>query len=160
MPRKGRKKKPTKLKALQGNPGHRPLPAHEAEPPGKVKRPYGLKTHEPEIAKIWDKWAPSLLAVGLLTAADIPAFLFMAQHYWIANYAVGRAKAEGLTRYDENHVERKHPLLQVWRDNSAAFRQWCTEFGMTPSSRAGLTVPEPEMPTIADALFEMVNKAK
>ena len=72
--------------------------------------------------------------------------------------ALDLVERDGLTRLDESKVERKHPALQIFRDNSAAARQWITEFGMTPSSRSGLKVPEPDMPTLAESLFKMVEE--
>lgn len=158
MARMGRKPKPTALKVLQGNPGKRPLSANEPAADGKVARPYGLKTAFPSVAKRWDDLAPVLAVAGLLTPADAPAFLLMLHHLEIAFEALEMVKRDGLTRLDEAKVERKHPALQIFRDNSAQARQFITEFGMTPSSRSGLKVPEPEMPTLADVLFKVVEK--
>lgn len=159
MAKMGRKPKPTAVKKLQGNPGKRPLNDNEPLPPGKARMPYGLKTRWPNIAKRWDKIAPHLEAVGLLTPADIPAFLLMLHHWRICDMALRMIETDGLTRLDESGVERKHPALQIFRDNSAAARQYYSEFGMTPSSRSGLKVPEPEMPTLAETL-EMIYAAE
>ena len=156
MGKRGPAKKPTALRALQGNPGKRQL-TNEPMPAGDVKRPYGLKTAFPRVAKRWDGLAPLLAGAGLLSPADLPGFLLMLHHLDISQQALDMIKQDGLTRFDENRVERKHPALQIFRDNSAAARQWITQFGMTPSSRSGLTVPEPEMPSLADVLFEMVK---
>ena len=157
MGKMGRKPKPTALKALQGNPGRRPLNEQEPLPPGDVKRPYGLKTNWPDVAKRWDKIAPALGVVGLLTPADISGFLLMLHHLRLCDMALELVERDGLTRLDESGIERKHPGLQIFRDNSAAARQWITEFGMTPSSRSGLKVPEPEMPTLMEELFAVIG---
>ena len=101
--------------------------------------------------------APLLAGAGLLSPAYMPGFLLLLHHLDISHQALDLIKRDGLTRCDENKVERKHPALQIFRDNSAAARQWIAQFGMTPSSRSGLTVPEPEMPSLADVLFEMVK---
>lgn len=63
--------KPTKLKQLAGNPGRRPLNAHEPQPSGTAQRPDWL----PLGARlVWDQYAPLLTRVGLLTAADADTF--------------------------------------------------------------------------------------
>ena len=157
MGKRGPAKKPTAVRALQGNPGKRKL-TNEPMPAGEVKRPYGLKTAFPSVAKRWDGLAPLLEAAGLLSPADLPGFLLLLQHLDFCEQAAYLVKRDGMTRLDEAKVERKHPALQIFRDNSAAARQWSVQFGMTPSSRSGLTVPEPEMPSLADVLFEMVRE--
>jgi len=57
---------------------------------------------------------------------------------------------------DERGLPRKHPLLQVLRDNSTAFRMYAAEFGLTPSSRSRLQIrPVAEQPSLAEQLFNM-----
>ena len=68
----GRRPKPTHLKVLLGNPGKRPLPESEPEPPeGDVVRPELLKYRE---AELWDQYAPRLVEMGTLTVVDVPLF--------------------------------------------------------------------------------------
>jgi P27 family predicted phage terminase small subunit len=58
---------------------------------------------------------------------------------------------------DEHGLDRKHPALQVLRDNSGAFRAYAAEFGMTPSSRSRVRADAPEeQMSLADALFAAV----
>ena len=137
----GRKPKPTELKILEGNPGKRALPAGEPKPqPVAPTMPRGLP---PLARKFWREHAPKLEALGILTEVDGPAFAMAALHYALAREAAQAIKDEGLVGVDINGLKRKHPLLQVLRDNSGAFRQWCAEFGLTPSSRSRLSIPEP-----------------
>lgn len=129
----GRKPKPTALKRLEGNPGRRPL--NEAEPEyaaAKARMPHGLSRG----AKgLWVKVAGELIGSGVMTGADVPAFMLMAEHWAIARQAAEMIAEQGLQAPDENGALRKHPLLQVLRDNAAAFRLYAAEFGLTPSSR-------------------------
>jgi P27 family predicted phage terminase small subunit len=51
-------------------------------------------------------------------------------------------KDEGLTSEDERSLLRKHPIAQVLRDNSQMFKVFSSEFGLSPSSRANLDIPQ------------------
>lgn len=137
---------------LAGNPGKRRL-THDRVQPGrsKVRRmPRGLSKGA---KRLWRMLAGDLVELGLFTDVDVPAFMLMAEHFGIAREAALIVDEEGLQTKDEHGCNRKHPLLQVLRDNSAAFRQFATEFGLTPSARVRLDVQiEPEQLSFADAL--------
>lgn len=156
MSRAGRKPKPTMAKILAGNPGGRPLNAGEPqpEPTNGARPPYRLPTRA---RRFWLENAPRLEALGLLTEIDLPAFQMMATHFGVAVAAAEVIRAEGIMTQDEHGLERKHPALQVLRDNSGAFRAYAAEFGMTPSSRSRVQGAEPqEQMSLADALFAAV----
>jgi len=110
-------------------------------PNGRIPR--GQMLHA-EAKRFWRELAPEMIRVGLLTEIDVPAFLLLCEHYAVAIQAARTIAKDGLTRNDENGVARKHPLLQVLRDNSRAFRMYATEFGLVPSSRQRLKFEEPE----------------
>lgn len=153
--------KPTALKRLAGNPGKRALSKAEPQPERVIPAmPRGL----PKRAKrFWKDHADKLERLGILTAVDGPAFTMMALHYAVALEALeiirqgapqaadeqvaGESGATdgqgGLLTVDENGVARKHPLLQVWRENSTAFRHYAAQFGLTPAARARLEISEP-----------------
>lgn len=70
----GRHPKPTALKVLQGNPGKRPLPKNEPIPPGgEVEKPRLRKG----ASRAWDRYAPMVIEMGLLTPVDVPAFAML-----------------------------------------------------------------------------------
>jgi P27 family predicted phage terminase small subunit len=160
MGKRGPKATPTKLKELRGNPGKRPLPVDEPEPVAEVPMvPRGMKTHHKLAVTFWEEHGEAMAGLGVLTAADAGAWRLMAHHYEMALLALKQVEREGLTRRDEAGVERKHPALQIWRDNSRLFLKYAAEFGLTPSGRVGLKV-EPrkaKAQSIADELFRMVN---
>ena len=141
---KGRKPKPTVLKKLQGNPGKRSL-KKKSEPKPPITRgaaPVNLGSDDNLAAGFLAKYRPTLQALGLLTDADDAAFEMAARHYSLAVKAYEQVETSGLTVFDDHHEERKHPLIQVFRDNSQAFKGYITEFGMTPSARVRLRVEE------------------
>lgn len=156
----GRKPTPTNVKKLRGNPGKRPLNTAEPRPSGKARKPRGLAKFNPCVAKRWDEIAPALEALGLLTDLDAAAFRMMLQHYQFALEAASEVREEGLTRQDENGVQRKHPMLQIFRDNSTAFRAYAEQFGMTPSSRSRLSPQAPKQMALGDVLAQMIFDAE
>jgi phage terminase small subunit len=68
---RGRKPKPTKAKALAGNPGKRKLNEHEPASNGALEKPVFLKGRAGEL---WDEYAPELKRLGLLTRLDAHSF--------------------------------------------------------------------------------------
>jgi P27 family predicted phage terminase small subunit len=138
----GRPPKPTALKVLEGNPGKRTLNGGEPKPPTREpKMPRNMLT---EARRFWREHVPRLVALGVATEVDGPALAMMATHYALAERAAKQLKQDGLTTTDERGLTRKHPLLQVLRDNSTAFRSYAMQFGLTASARARLSVAEPE----------------
>lgn len=162
MTRPGPAPKPTALRKLQGNPGKRGLNRNEPKPDAdSIDKPYGLATHHKHVAKLWDELAPELQQLGILTNIDTMAFRLMLHHYDLAIQAVNQVQREGLTRRDENNVERKNPALQIFRDNSAAYRRYAAEFGVTPSSRSRLDVQQgAEQLALGDILVQAIFNAE
>lgn len=133
--------KPTALKQLSGNPGKRPLNEDEPQPDRVAPAiPRGLMTLA---RKFWRAHGPKLEEMGLLTEVDGAAFTMLTIHYQIAWEASQILKREGLETVDENGVVRKHPMLQVLRDNSAMLLRYSREFGLTPSARSRIAVSDP-----------------
>lgn len=133
--------KPTALKRLAGNPGKRALNHSEPQPERVIPAmPRGLPRRA---RQFWKEHADKLDALGLLTELDGPAFAMMAIHYDMAQQALQIIKRDGLQAVDENGATRKHPLLQVLRENSAAFLRYAVQFGLTPSARSRLNIGAP-----------------
>lgn len=156
MSSRGRKPTPTAVKQLQGNPGKRPLAKREPKPQTKLKKPYGLG--QGLQARFWDEHAPELERLQILTGIDGAAFRLMAEHYALAVRAAMELHTDDLT-VEGRDGPKKNPLVQVLRDQSAAFKTYATEFGMTPSARARLQMPEEaEQMSLAEMLFQAVNE--
>ena len=152
---KGRKPKPTQLNQLQGNPGKRPLNKREPKPKNSVRKPRGMSQGA---KKFWHDHAAELERIQILTGVDAPAFQLAAEHYAIAVQAARELHETGLTVEGKDGM-KKSPLAQVFKDNALAFKAFAVEFGMTPSSRTRLKMPEDaEQLTLADQLFQMVGE--
>jgi len=151
---KGRKALPTAVKELRGNPGRRPL--NDKEPKAKPLSERVPRNLSPLAAYFWHKYVVPLIRMGVATEVDEPALILMAEHWAMARQALSDINERGLTTVDEAGLPRKHPLLQVWRDNSAAFRGYASEFGMTASSRSKVRIEPEDQLSMADELFQAV----
>ena len=158
MGKPGPKTKPTRVKELQGNPGKRKLNKREVKPSTEKPRvPTGMPYEEAQ--KLYRKIGETLHSVGLLTKADGPAMTMMTIHYAVAMEAAKDLEENGITTFNERGAKVKNPTATIFNQNSMAFRRYATEFGMTPSSRAGLETPqEGEQMTLADALFDLASQ--
>lgn len=157
---RGRPPKPTELKRRAGNPGKRPLP-EEPRGPQLAEMPRAPRGMNAPARRLWRTLGPVLVEMGVLTRADLPAFQLLCQHWGLAQQAWEALQQEGETTTDERGLPRKHPLLQVWRDNSRAWREYAAHFGLTPAARArlGLAWTEKEK-SLAELLFEAAARAK
>lgn len=115
---RGRKPKPTHLKLVTGNPGGREINENEPVPSGAVIKPRFLTGRA---SKVWDEYAPGLIRVGLITAADRHAFA-----------ALCCLMAEFEAEPRDMVASRIAQMRALW-----------AEFGMTPSARTRLQVPVP-----------------
>lgn len=143
---KGRKPTPTTLKILNGNPGKRPLPQDEPKPkPLMPKRPTWLTG---EGKKMWDRLAPELERIGLLTIVDGESFAAACQCWGTYVDCLCYLQENGLTyiyvntQGAENEIER--PQVKIGQKALDQFRAFCSEFGLTPSSRTRIEVKTTE----------------
>lgn len=131
---RGRKPTPTRLKVINGNPGKRALNKNEPKPPpSEYDAPPGLSK---EAKKIWERDAPQLIRLGVLTQVDRPMFGAYCEKY--AQYYRYQKKASNspdLIKTPSGYVQQ-NPYISM---ANRCFEQLCkiaTEFGITPSSRS------------------------
>lgn len=154
----GRTPKPTKIKVLEGNPGQRPLNDKEPQPvPQAPECPEWLTG---EGKRMWDKLAPQLENLGLLTEIDGEAFAAACQAWNDYVESIKTIKEKGRTyKYKnqggfENETER--PEVKVANKAIEQFRTFCREFGLTPASRTRIKIDMPESKE-ADPMEELVK---
>jgi P27 family predicted phage terminase small subunit len=150
----GRKPKPTALRVLQGNAGKRALPKHEptpaAEPPPK---PAHLTERA---AAAWDRVAPELHRLGLLSVVDGLALELLVCAYDDWREAHIEVAAEGATYETETEhgrIVRAHPQVAIRSDAWRRVKSILAEFGLTPSSRARLDIEAPGQEDPMDAFL-------
>jgi len=138
---RGRKPKPTVLRVLEGNPGRRPLNDREPQAPAEV--PECPDFLDDEARAEWFRTAPMLQKMGLLTPADRAglAAYCVAYSRWVA--AERQVQRLGtIVKSPLKNFPMKSPYLTVADQALETMRKFMVEFGLTPSSRSRIRVPE------------------
>lgn len=144
----GRKPKPTNLKIIEGNPGKRPLNLNEPKPLQIApKCPDWLLD---EAKKEWNRLAPELERLGLLTILDMVTFAGYCQSYAKLKIAEEFIKKHGTTyRIPKKNKEGEvisvyiapFPEVSIANQCLKQIRAFASEFGLTPSSRGRIYLP-------------------
>lgn len=136
----GRKPTPTALKVLHGNPGRRPLNA--AEPRAEVARLHCPEELD-EIARAeWQRVMPLLAAAGVLTRLDRAALISYCVIYSRAMQADAMLAKAGMVITTANGTEVQSPWVSISNRAHELLNRYEVEFGMTPSSRSRVKVPQ------------------
>lgn len=130
----GRRPKPTAAKELAGNPGKRRLAKGEPAPKGG-KVPTAPSFLGRYARKFWNDYAPMAVRLGLLTEADVGAWEGLCHSYDRWRQASADVKRLGRV-YEKGGIVRLRPEVRIEAEARKEFRQWCAEFGLTPSSRS------------------------
>ena len=138
---RGRKPKPTALRAIEGNPGKRRLNDREPTPPEGVP---DCPDELDDVARAeWFRTASVLKEMKLLTRADRTALLAYCTVYarWVEAEAQVR-KYGAIVKSPNKGFPMKSPYLTVADQSLESMRKFMVEFGLTPSSRSRIRVPE------------------
>lgn len=107
----------------------------------------------PYALECWRELAPELEKLGLLSALDSPGFRLACEAHALARYALEemrpkkadgtvdeRTKRREVLERDRVHGQmlKRHPAILIFQAATTEFRQWCVEFGLSPSARASL----------------------
>ena len=141
---KGRKPKPTNLKVLEGNPGKRPL--NESEPQPDPTIPDCPEWLHEDARVEWERITPELHRLGLLTSIDRAALAGYCESWAQYKQAIEFLHRHGPVypiKTDAGEVKYLQQVPQVGIANKALanIRSLCAEFGLTPSSRARISLP-------------------
>jgi P27 family predicted phage terminase small subunit len=138
---RGRKPKPTLLKVLDGNPGKRPL--NDSEPVAPAGDPECPDWLDDEAKAEWHRIIPDLREMGLLSRADRPALAAYCTAWsrWV--HAEEQVRKFGpIVKSPEKQFPMKSPYLCVADQALEIMRKMMVEFGLTPSSRSRIRVPD------------------
>ncbi|MBS1952548.1 MAG: phage terminase small subunit P27 family [Cyanobacteria bacterium SZAS-4] len=141
MTRPGPAPKPTKMKLLNGNPGKRRITKREPKPKlGSIVCP----AHLTGIARQeWNRLAPQLREIGLLTDVDLVNFEGLCVAYQRAREADRCVAKEGLQISSRYGARIANPNVEISRKCWQEVRKFAQEFGFSPSSRSRLEVNLP-----------------
>ena len=140
---RGRKPLPTAIKQVTGNRGRRPIRQGGLQPQGKACKP--TKLLSPEAAAEWDRLAPALQQLGILTPAD--QMFFVGYCEAAATYARANAKLkqQGELVLNADGLPVRNPWLRVRSDAAKEMHTFGSEFGLSPSVRARFVISEPNL---------------
>jgi P27 family predicted phage terminase small subunit len=141
---RGRKPLPSAVHRVCGNPGKRKRRGGtEIAPQGEALKPTSLSLGA--VAE-WDRMAPWLYALGILTLADQTFFTIYCEA--VATYTRANAKLieQGEVVLDADGRPVKNPWLRIRSDAAAQIHRFGSEFGLSPSIRARFTIAGPELP--------------
>ena len=153
----GKRPLPTALKQLEGDRGHgrRPMNKNEPTPPqNSVKCPTWLL---PEAKREWRRLASSLIAMGVLTDHDLEAFAGYCQAYARWREAEEFLAQHGTIFRTPSGYVQQMPQVSISMQNLKIMQSFCTEFGLTPSSRARIYANLGDKPAEDDPMEAILN---
>ena len=137
---RGRRPKPTELKELEGNPGHRPLNPDEPQPPASA----AIFADPPELANnpiARDEWRRLALTLPSWIT-DVDRGMLLAS---CVLYARMCRAAEQIEKTGGDVIEDKrtgavkiNPFIRIHDKTFQSYRHACIELGLTPSARTRL----------------------
>ena len=145
--------KPTIIRALEGNPGHRPLNGNEPQPrPVAPKCPAHL---DKEAKREWRRMVPILLRMGVLTEADGHALASLCLAYSTLVRAQLKLNESGLLMKTPSGYLQQSPLISIINGAIEIINRISREFGLTPASRSRLqaSAPQDDAQRIEDIMF-------
>jgi P27 family predicted phage terminase small subunit len=166
MGRRGPKPQPASVKQAKGNPGHRPIGADPdaSATPGQaetyekatavaVEAPVWLKA---EGRKVWDRLAPRLVAMKLLSPIDAEAFGRYCRSFarWEKMQRV--LDEEGETYESESQhgkLKRAHPAFLISDRLERQLLATEDRFGLNPAERQRLYAARAAQPALPGDLF-------
>jgi P27 family predicted phage terminase small subunit len=146
---RGAKPTPTPLRLLRGNPGQRPLPKGEPQPLREAEcppAPHHIRRSD-YAREEWNRIAPELHRLGLLTIADYrPLSLYcLAYARWLeaedALYASAQNDPHTYGLVVEGAMGGKvaNPLVKIAASAAVTVMRFAVEFGFTPASRTRIS---------------------
>jgi P27 family predicted phage terminase small subunit len=135
---RGRKPKPSKLRALDGNPGRRPINDREPQPTGPLVKPDFVNG---EAAKEWTR-VIGAMPPGLYTAADAPVLAVYCVAWVLFRNALAQVAREGMTAVGSMGQKTSHPSLATIAKQSEIIMRASDRLGMSPVARARLAMDD------------------
>ena len=140
MAKPGPKPQPTNLKLIRGNPGKRPLNTSEPTPDMQMPEPPdGISA---AALSQWRIVAPQLHKIGILSLLDATALEMYCVAYGNWRDAQEKIRKFGPLVKAKTGFLQQSPYMQIANKAFDQMRAMISEFGMTPSSRSNISVPD------------------
>jgi P27 family predicted phage terminase small subunit len=156
----GRRPKPSKLRELQGNAGHRKINKHEPKPKAGIPdQPLWLTG---EASAEWNCIVPGLKELGILTKVDgkaLAAYCSAWAQLVQAEAAIQKYGILIVSLEEKTGVPlmKVNPAVRVKSDALRHVRAFLTEFGLTPASRSRLQI-KPDDANSQDSLEDILSE--
>lgn len=131
------RKLPTKIKLIKGT--EKKCRRNNAEPVPDPSRPAPPDDLSGVALAEWERLSEELYSLGLLTNLDQAALAAYCQYYADFWEAVAKLKELGPTIETEKGNLVQSPWVGIKNTAGKIMRQYLAEFGLSPSSRAGVT---------------------
>ena len=138
---RGRIPKSTRLKALTGNPGKRPLNAGEPRP--EIAIPECPAELGPVARREWERLAGELAALRMITALDRAALAA-----YCGAYAMWLEATEAIQKYgtmvkSPSGYPVQSPSVTIATRQAEIMMRTASQFGLPPASRSRISAPPP-----------------
>lgn len=147
---RGRKPKPTRFKALTGNPGKRPFNEDEPRPDPSI--PDCPSELGPLARKEWDRLVGELGTLRLLTQLDRAALATYCGAYGLWAEATEAIQKYGVMIKSPQGFPIQSPYLSIANRQAEIMMRIASEFGFTPASRSRISAPPVREPSLFDGL--------
>lgn len=140
MGKRGPAPKPSKLKLIQGT--YRKDRAAANEPQPEASTPTCPTWLHREAKKEWKRIVPELEALGLLTQIDraaLAAYCSAYAEWWEMEKDI---QSKGRVQVTDTGYEAVRPSVGIRNRALDTMHKFLTQFGLTPSSRTRINVPE------------------
>lgn len=152
---RGRKPKPTVLKLLSGNPGHRPLNQHEPAPPGELLDPPEWMS---ETQKESWRYALSCAPKGLLRRLDRSLLaVWVVAEDTHREATIKMTQTGMLVKAPNTGLPIQSPYLPIMNRQAQIMLKAASELGFTPTSRSRITLQNSEAPTNRFAAYRKAD---
>ena len=139
----GRKRKPNELLVLSGSRKARKGVA-------RISPEVAVPECPAELCKVgrgeWSRVAPLLFSLRLITHLDMAALACYCQAWADLCWALRDIKANGRSFVTDKGFESARPAVGIENKAMEKIRAFCSEFGLTPSSRSRMEMQLPEVP--------------
>jgi P27 family predicted phage terminase small subunit len=145
---RGRRPKRTRIKALTGNPGKRPLNAHEPRPePAAPECPVELS---PVARQEWTRLTTELVKLNLITHLDRGALATYCGAYALWAESMVQIQKYGTMVKSPTGYPMQSPYLAIANRQAELMMRIASEFGFTPASRSRISAPPPDQLPLLD----------